>query len=120
MSIQCNLKPKQFTASEAFGPQFGSVRTFMGFEPSNHPRVPKKDAEYVWDKSLLTDIALWWTFNIRPVHLFGPMGSGKSAALRNFAAALNVPFYEMSVYRGMEFESLVTRTDLVDANLLPQ
>jgi cobaltochelatase CobS len=119
MSQQVKLVPKQLTFKEAFGEQFSEEFTIQGYEPSNCQYVPVKDPDWVWDKRLLRDLCVWWNQGKKdPLYVFGSTGAGKSSGLRNFCASLNVPMYERTVYRGLEFAELVTSVDLVDGNTI--
>ena len=115
-----NLKLKRcaLTLREAFGKKFPADQSVEGFEPSGCPFVPEPDPEWIWDRTTLRGLALWWMNPPDPLYLFGPTGAGKSAAVRNFCAALNIPLYERTIYEGLEFADVLSVTDLVDGSTL--
>lgn len=126
--MQCKLTRTAKSLREWFGKNFPSDQHIEGYEPSGCEHVPKPDPQWVWDKRSLLPLVIWWQ---NPelndgFYLYGHCGSGKSALLRNFAAALNIPFYERTVYEGLEFADVLTTVDLVDGStitsygLLPQ
>lgn len=115
--MKSNLKPRTYTLQEAFGPNFPSTITVEGFEKSECRFVPRPEPDWRWDRTLLRDLCVWWQEGgDDPTHLFGPTGSGKSSAARNFCAALNIPMYEKTMHQAVEFDQLVSTVDLVDGS----
>ena len=61
-------------------------------------RVPKIDPNYVWQPKILKVVSSWYKLgriaDCANLALFGPFGSGKSEAIRQFAAKVGVPVYE--------------------------
>ena len=127
MQVQSNLKRCVKSLHEWFGRGFPKDQHIEGNEPSTCEHVPERDPHWIWDKRTLLPLVLWWQEpSDDGFYLFGGTGAGKSALLRNFAAALNVPFYERTIYEGLEFSEVLTTTDLLDGStitsygLLPQ
>ena len=112
------LKRCVMTLREAFGKAFPADQSVEGYEPSNCRFVPEPDPEWAWDRRTLRDLVLWWICPPDPLYLFGPTGAGKSAAIRNFCAALNIPLYERTIYEGLEFSEVLTVTDLIDGTTI--
>lgn len=111
------LKKQDYTYAQAFGSGFPTDAMVTGFEPNS--MAPVMDPMWVWDKALLMDFLVWWQEGgDDPLYLFGPTGAGKSSALRNFCAALQIPMYEKTVYAGMEFGELIMDKELVDASTI--
>lgn len=111
------LQPREISLQDAFGPELPADKTIRGYEPSDCPFVPKRDELWEWDMDLLRDLVIWWMEGgTDPIYVFGHTGAGKSSALRNFCASLNIPMYEKPIYEGLEFEYLLTVTDLKDGN----
>ena len=108
------LKRRAMTLREAFGEGFPTDQNVEGHEPSDSAFVPEPDPEWMWDRRTLRDLVIWWMCPPDPLYLFGPTGAGKSAAIRNFCAALNIPLYERTIYEGLEFSEVLTVTDLID------
>lgn len=117
--IRMKLKHKTYSLAEAFGPGFPSDLSVTGYEPSNCRFVPRVESGFRWDRSLLRDLVVWWEHGgCDPVHLFGPTGSGKSSALRNFCGALKIPMYERTFHPQLEFNELVSVVDLIDGSTI--
>ena len=55
-----------------------------------HPLVPRADADYVFRRDIVEEIAFCAENDVRGL-LVGPAGSGKSSAVMQIAAQLNVP-----------------------------
>lgn len=115
--MNSKLKPRMYTLEEAFGPSFPSTITVEGFEKSECRFVPRPEPDWRWDRTLLRDLCVWWQDGEGdPCHLFGPTGSGKSSAIRNFCAALRCPMYEKTMHQAVEFDQLVSTVDLMDGS----
>lgn len=69
------------------------IRVFTG-----RARVPKSLKSYKFTPKILKALTLWYKLGedagIANICLFGPHGSGKSEAIRQFAARLGIPVYE--------------------------
>jgi len=123
--MSLKLKKKMFTYKEAFGPGFPDHLTIEGYEPN--PYTPKLDPNWVWPKGMLLDLCILWTNGEEtgemtdfPEHTFisGYTGTGKSSAMRNFCAALNIPYYEKTMSREFDFLEIESDRDLVNGNTL--
>ena len=120
MQVNNELKRCAKSLREWFGRGFPKDQYLEGYEPSGCEHIPEPDQHWVWDRHTLLPLCIWWE---NPelndgFYLFGDTGAGKSALLRNFAAALNIPFYERTIYEGLEFAEVLTTTDLVDGSTI--
>lgn len=111
------MKTMQYDIGLTFGIEAAKGQLITGYEPGSQ-YVPVAEANYRFDKGVLRDLMVWWNMNLAGVnkdgmYLFGPTGAGKSAALVNFCALLNIPMYEKTIYEGMEFDVLMGRTEIV-------
>lgn len=114
-----HLVSKRYSLAEAFGPTFPTDQSIGGFAPSPCPFVPARDPTFRWSGTLLRDLCVWWEHGgSDAVYLFGPRGVGKSSAIRQFCASLGIPMYEMTIYREVEFEDLVTVKELNNATTI--
>lgn len=115
------LKAKTYTLKEAFGDEYPDGIPIEGFEQVGHPNQLEREPHWIWDKSVLLDLVIWWSNGgFDPAYSFGPTGCGKSTSFRNFAASLGVPVYQETVHRRKQFFEMVMSTDLVDGNTLNQ
>lgn len=119
------LVKKMFSLLEAFGPGFPDSKFIEGYEP-NH-LAPKKDPLWVWQRDMLRDLVIWWTGGDAdgksepfpmPTYIGGFTGTGKSSAIRNFCACLNIPYYEKTMSPNFDFLELESERDLVDGNTI--
>ena len=111
------MKTMQYDIGLTFGIEAAVGQFITGYEPGSQ-YVPSAEENYRFDKSVLRDLMVWWNMNLSGnnkdgMYLFGPTGAGKSAALVNFCALLNIPMYEKTIYEGMEFDVLMGRTEIV-------
>ena len=113
------MKKQQYDVGETFGIEAakGKGITITGFEPGSM-YVPEVEPNYQFDNLVLRDLTIWWSMILSGetndgMYLFGPTGCGKSSALVNFCALLNIPMYEKTIYEGMEFDVLIGRTEIV-------
>lgn len=99
------------TAQFALGPTFGvkAPKSMMveGFVDNTNPFIPKK-IPYVFRKELLRDMV---AFLQRPrgdgLHIFGPLGGGKTSLVKQVAARLNWPVQEVTARKRMELSDLI-------------
>jgi len=109
-----NLVPATYTVLDVFG--FPSQMLLPGFAPG-HPLVPKATPGYVWDAKLAKDFIEWLTEpNPDPLWIAGPTGCGKTDALKNVFAALNVPTVIVSAKASTEPDDIMGRIQLRDGN----
>lgn len=81
------------------------------------PQVPAMDPNYAlpeWS----ADVAAWLADGMEPLYLFGPTGCGKSTCVRQLAARLNYPVYEITGHSRLEFSELVGHHTVRDGNML--
>lgn len=97
MSVQSKA-----TAVQAIDTTLQAIFGMGGNEPirvfTGRARVPKVMKSYKFTPKILKALTLWYKLGddagIGNICLFGPHGSGKSEAIRQFAARLGVPVYE--------------------------
>ena len=116
--MKTQLISKTYTFREAFGPDFPEEHSIQGYEPSGYEFVPEPDPIWQWDRELLQILVVWWAAGKATDHLYlaGHTGVGKSSLLRNFCARLHIPFYVRSIHSDLEFNDVLSQTDLVDGN----
>lgn len=114
------MKTTQYDIGLTFGIDAAKGQFITGYEPGSI-YAPKLEVNYRFDKTVLRDLMMWWNLTLAGqnndgMYLFGPTGAGKSSALVNFCALLNIPLYEKTIYEGMEFDVLMGRTEIVSGD----
>jgi len=113
-NIGNGLIPANYTVEEVFG--FPSQLPLAGFAPG-HPLVPKATPGYVWDAKISLDFIEWLTEpNPDPLWISGPTGCGKTDALKNVFAALNIPTVIVSAKSSTEPDDILGRVQLRNGN----
>lgn len=103
MSNQSNLTPKfcQVDAGQAlFGKPSGKVIDAYDLHTDQVPAIDPLYQFADWQ----ADVIVWWRSlsQNHPLYIFGPAGCGKTSGLKQLAARLNYPVYEVTGYASME------------------
>lgn len=89
--------------------------TIGGFEPSNHPLIPRQTNPYIFRKDLLRDVRAFLDLPDRDgLWLTGPQAAGKTSCLEQLAARLNWPVVSYTFYATMALEDLLGSYVLVN------
>jgi len=85
----------------------------------NETLIPKKNKGYVHRTEVLADILSWvmGACGKAPLYLAGPTGTGKSTAIEQVAACLNVPCFVVSCHEAMEAPELMGRFVVREGNM---
>ena len=100
------------------GEVFGSSpigQTINGLQ-TDTPAVPAHDPSYVpaaWMGDILTGLRLQYN-----LYVFGPTGSGKTAAIKFIASSLHIPVYEITGHSRLEFPELVGGYHVANGNMV--
>lgn len=90
-------------AGEIFSGQ-ASGRLIKGFAaPCLH--TPAIDPDYLFH-DVMRELVVWFMTEPQPLYIFGPMGSGKSSLVRQIAAKLNYPVFDITAHGRLEFGDL--------------
>ena len=68
--------------------------------------TPAVDPNYIFHDHC-RDLVLWYVNPTDPLYVFGPSGSGKTSAVKQLAAKLNYPVFEVTGHSRLEFPELV-------------
>jgi cobaltochelatase CobS len=68
--------------------------------------TPTPSAEYIFHESS-RDIIVWFLEQSEPLYVFGPTGSGKTSLIKELAARLHYPVFEVTGHGRLEFADLV-------------
>lgn len=103
------------TAMYSVGTDFGvpglEALEVTGFEKGHNQQlfVPEKDDGYRFRRDIASVLTAWWQFETNPLWLRGPMGSGKTSALLQMAAIMNIPVQMISCHNRLESPELIGR-----------
>jgi len=98
------LQPVDFDAGEIFSGRASGTKVRGYAKPSAY--TPDIDPNYVFHESS-RDVVVWFINPVEPLYVFGPTGCGKTTCIKQLAARLNYPVYEVTGHGRMEFADLV-------------
>lgn len=102
------LKAGDFALADAFNIQVAANMKVRGYEPCNHPLVPKLNKGYVIRREILRSVVAFAKRNDGDALLLsGPTGSGKSSVIEQIAARINVPVMRVPCTGRTEFQDLL-------------
>ena len=99
-----NLQPTDLDAGQVFSgkPTGTTVRGYA--VPSAY--TPAIDHDYMFHESS-RDVVVWFLNAQEPLYIFGPTGCGKTTCIKQLAARLNYPVFEVTGHGRLEFADLV-------------
>ena len=99
-----NLQLADFDAGQVFSGK-SSGTTVRGYAvPSAY--TPAIDHDYIFHESS-RDVVVWFLNPQEPLYVFGPTGCGKTSCIKQLAARLNYPVFEVTGHGRLEFADLV-------------
>ncbi len=105
----------QFDAGEVFSGK-SSGTTVTGFSSSSD-YTPRPDNRYQFHSSS-RDVVVWFLMEKpEPLYLYGPTGCGKSSLVRQLAARLNYPVFEITGHERLEIADLIGHLTVQDGNM---
>lgn len=93
----------QYDAGQVFTGT-ASGRLIPGFTQAG-PRVPAVNALFSWPEWALP-LFTWYTHDRSPLYITGPTGAGKTEAVKQLAALVNMPVYEVNGHARLESPEL--------------
>jgi len=97
------LTSAELDAGQVFSGK-ASGRMVQGFEAASS-FTPCMDREYLFHESS-RDVVVWFMDSSDPIYLFGPSGSGKTSLIKQLAAKLNYPVFEVTGHSRLEFPEM--------------
>ena len=89
--------------------------TVKGFaQPCSY--TPAIDPDYIFHESA-RDAAVWFMNELEPLYIYGATGCGKSSLIKQLAARLNYPVFEITGHGRMEFADLCGHLSVKDNNM---
>ena len=109
-----NLQPTDLDAGQVFSGK-PSGTTVRGYAvPSAY--TPAIDHDYIFHESS-RDVVVWFLNAHEPLYVFGPTGCGKTSCIKQLAARLNYPVFEVTGHGRLEFADLVGHLSVKDGNM---
>ena len=99
-----NLKTTDLDAGQVFsGKPSGTL--VKGYAAAS-AYTPAIDHDYIFHESS-RDVVVWFLNAQEPLYIFGPTGCGKTTCIKQLAARLNYPVFEVTGHGRLEFADLV-------------
>jgi cobaltochelatase CobS len=103
ISVLESLRPVSLDAGQIFSGSH-SGKAIRGYaEPSVF--TPTVDPNHIFQEQS-RDLVVWFLGNAEPLYVFGPQGSGKTSLVKELAARLNYPVFEVTGHNRLEFPEL--------------
>lgn len=104
-----NINVTEFDAGQIFSGK-PSGRMIKGFDaPCRY--TPELNPDYLFHNTM-REIIVWFMSPSDPVYVFGPCGSGKTSLVRQIAAKLNYPVFDVTGHSRLGFSDLVGHLSL--------
>ncbi|MPL60156.1 hypothetical protein SDC9_05712 [bioreactor metagenome] len=110
----CKLQPTDLDAGQVFSGK-PSGTTVRGFAVHS-AYTPAIDHEYIFHESS-RDVVVWFLNPQDPLYVFGPTGCGKTTCIKQLAARLNYPVFEVTGHGRLEFADLVGHLTVKNGNM---
>ena len=99
-----SLVPMDFDAGTVFSGS-PSGKTVKGYATAS-PFTPAVDDNYIFHEHS-RDLVVWFINRSDPLYVFGPTGAGKTSCIKQLAAKLNYPVFEVTGHSRLEFPELL-------------
>lgn len=99
-----SLQPTDLDAGQVFSGK-PSGTAIRGYATSS-AYTPAIDSGYVFHESS-RDMVVWFLSLREPLYVFGPSGCGKTSCIKQLAARLNYPVFEVAGHGRLEFADLI-------------
>ena len=108
------LKSIELDAGAIFSGK-ASGRKVTGYNTVS-PFTPKVDSNYIFHESS-RDVVVWFMNPSDPLYLFGPTGCGKTSLIKQLAAKLNYPVFELTGHSRLEYPDMVGHLSVDSGNM---
>ena len=109
-----NQQPTEFDAGQVFSGN-PSGTTVRGYAVAS-AYTPAIDHDYIFHESS-RDVVVWFLNAQEPLYIFGPTGCGKTTCIKQLAARLNYPVFEVTGHGRLEFADRVGHLTVKDGNM---
>lgn len=114
-SILSKLNPVDLDAGTVFSGKASGTRVRGYAQPS--PFTPALNHDYAFHESA-NDAIVWFLSASEPLYVCGPTGCGKTSLLKQLAARLNYPVFDLTAHANLEFSDLVGHLSLENGNMV--
>jgi cobaltochelatase CobS len=116
ITILTKLTPADLDAGTVFsGSPSGKI--VKGYATPS-PFTPLPDNNYIFHENS-RDIAVWFISNkADPLYVYGPTSAGKTSGIKQLAARLNYPVFEITGHNRLEFQDMVGRHTIQNGNMV--
>ena len=108
------LQPVDLDAGQVFSGKASGTKVRGYTTPSAY--TPTIDPNYVFHESS-RDVAVWFLDSQEPLYAFGPTGCGKTSCIKQLAARLNYPVFEVTGHGRLEFADLLGHLTVRDGSM---
>lgn len=109
-----SLTQKEFDAGKIFSGHPSGTK-IMGYAKAS-AYTPAIDPDYIFHESS-RDLIVWLLNPTEPLYVFGPCGCGKTSCIKQLAARLNYPVFEVTGHGRLEFADLVGHLTVQKGNM---
>lgn len=109
-----NLQPVDLDAGKIFSGKSSGTKVKGYAKPSAY--TPAIDQSYVFHE-YSRDVAVWFIDSREPLYVFGPTGCGKTSCIKQMAARLNYPVFEVTGHGRLEFADLLGHLTIRDGSM---
>ena len=111
-----SLQPVQLDAGTVFSGQPSGVPV-NGYAEAT-PYTPRLDPDYAPEGDHFKDLVVWFVHGREPLYVTGPTGSGKSSGIRQIAARLNYPVFEVTGHGRLELADLLGHLSVREGSMV--
>ena len=109
-----NFNPVEMDAGQVFSGKPSGTRVEGYAQPSAY--TPGIDPDYIFHEAS-RDVIVWFLNPTEPLYVFGPTGCGKTTCIKQLAARLNYPVFEITGHGRLEFADLAGHLTVQDGNM---
>lgn len=109
-----NLQPTTLDAGQVFSGKPSGTQ-IMGYAASS-AYTPETDQDFIFHDGC-RDIIVWLLNPSDPLYVFGPSGCAKTSTIKQLAARLNYPVFEVTAHGRLEFADLAGHLTVQNSNM---
>ncbi len=108
------LQSVKLDAGEVFSGKKSNIK-IVGYRDKT-VFTPKVDNNYIFHENS-RDLIVWFLQKSDPLYLFGPTGSGKTSLIKQLAAKLNYPVFEITGHSRLETPDMIGHLAVQNGNM---